>query len=543
MNAFDRYDSSNPHSLYLPAEPFSSRPEQVKVILDGATNAIDAFCSYKSPNKGQMIAATGAGKTMMASAILATVIDWVDQTIVVYGSNPYPRAHLYATPSLNLNAQAQSDLIKNITLLLGHVYDTHKIKIFIQDSADHEEEYSHLFHQTQSSGSFLTAKQFVDSLKEGQHGIVICCNPSLHHIQDCHFGIAIADEAHRLALGEETNKDWFDHVSADYSIFQTGTRIKTPSRNYDMMNHLRFGDLFGVINYQQCFNNGSVIRPNFHRFEVSSAILEDRDIFETTKIIPSTIFDEFEKVQPVHEEYSINAGSTKQKILVAASTAYGCTDAITNWYKFSHNNKFAVFVAISNSNKVKQYFISKNDTIYTCNGTEIQTRKEWLELIHLSKYAVVFNYDIFKEGIDIPSFTACLAARNMSDNQGKMCQYAGRIMRKDYGSNIPITNFHKQHLGDNIDASPNPNKIPQILYLSQFGNCFIDEHFLNTQVFDNPQYGYEPMLGYTKDTKQGGPDNNLYEIEVTNREWRENTEGIDPFKYSKPLTFDFHSIF
>lgn len=543
MNAFDRFESSNPHSLYLPAEPFSSRPEQVNVILDGATKVIDAFYSSQSPDRGQLIAATGAGKTMMASAILATVIHWVDQTIMAYGNNPFPRAHLYATPSLGLNAQAQSDLIKNITSLLGHIYDSHKIKIFIQDSADHDEEYSHIFHQTQSSGSFLTAKQFVDGLKDGQHGIVICCNPSLHHIKDCHFGIAVADEAHRLALGEETNKEWFDNVSADFCIFQTGTRIRTPSRNYDMMNPFRFGEVFGVINYQQCFNNGSVIRPNFHRFEVSSAILEDRDIFETTKIIPSTIFDEFQKVLPIHAAYSTQAGSTKQKILVAASTAYGCTDAITNWYKFSHNNKFAVFVAISNSDKVKKYFVSKNHTIYTCNGKEIQTRKEWLELIHIAKYAVVFNYDIFREGIDIPSFTAELIARNMSDNQGKMCQYAGRIMRKDFGTNITINQFHIQHLGHNIDTTPNPNKIPQILYLSQFGNSFIDEHFLNTQVFDNQRYGYEPMLGFTKESKEGGPDNNLYEIEVTNREWREQTAGVDLFKYSKPLTCNISAIF
>ena len=523
--------TSNPHDFFLPMRVFQKRIQQVPIIVNVSNFIINRInnglqvdfsdmevLKFWEDRSGQVIAATGAGKTMMFSAILYLVTKYIRDNNL----NVQSRNILIATPWIALNAQTETEIINNIKKIDSDYAGLKYLKIFIQDSSEgRSSNYSNIFHASSYANSFTTVDNFASETPDNEFSIVICCNKSLPRVNGIKFLFAIADEAHRINGGVETNKLWFDNVKSGVYLYFTATRTISASIIHNMENSEKYGTILGVISYQTAFNEGWILKPEFYCGDASKIRFVENYSTSTKKKV-SALLDETLHIVPKHEEFVSTKGGTKHKLLIAADKAFACLDAITNWEEYSFGGKYLVFVAISRTPAMAE-IEGSGPTIYAVNGKIIKSREDWLRLIHLCRNCIIFNYDIFKEGIDIPSLTAVIVCRNLTDNKVAMIQYAGRSFRIDTGCEYMNTCAGDlEILGNNIDTSANPYKVPQILYISELGSPFFDEGYVKTKVFESENYGYHGM-DIVVDGGATGTNKEQKELEllIADRDWME----------------------
>ena len=491
--------NENKYKFDLPMRVFSKRIQQVPIIVRAANFIIDCIKGNLSADErrtilaeisAQIIAATGAGKTMMFSAIIYLVTKYLRDNNIKTKS----RNFLIATPWIALNSQTEEEIIRNIQSLNSDYAGKKYLQIFIQDSAEGRiPNFSNIFHpSTYANGEITTVNKTTNATPDFEFTVVVACNKSIPKVNGIDFLCAIADEAHRINGGIETNKLWFENVQAESYLYFTATRTISASLQYSMENRDKYGTLIGVISYLTAFNEGWILYPKFYCGEASQIRFDDNFNSNVKKKV-SALLDETLHFIPIGEKHVDDAGGNKHKILVAADKAFACVDPIVNWGEYSFDGKYLVFVAISRTPAMSE-IEGSGSTIYSVNGRIIKTREEWMRLIHLCKNCIVFNYDIFKEGINIPSFTTVMICRDLTDNKVAMVQYSGRAFRIDEGCEyLNPTQEELDFLGDNFAPEGNPNKVPQILYISEYGKKFFDEEFMKTKVFDNENYGHHGM--------------------------------------------------
>lgn len=232
------------------------------------------------------------------------------------------------------------------------------------------------------------------------------------------ISITLNDEAHYLV--QEQFHDILHTLRTNRCYFFTATTISTPSDTGRGMNNKEsYGEVLYSMTPRQAIDLGKMVRPRLH-FVITDGVYNTDDYNKSlNKIIKDTF-----------EQHGRVLTKTLPKILVSAK---GTQDIVS----FLRSREYQQLL----NDDVSIYAVASSDEIGSNINGEQVTRQDFLRRLKEdgldnNKKLIVLHYDILAEGIDVSGFSGIMPLRTLS--KSKFLQTYGRAARPNREDRIKI---------------------------------------------------------------------------------------------------------
>lgn len=363
--------------------------DKMNIILRDYQNRMVAaqhtFMTSSSKNRATIFAATGSGKTVAFTHLIAEILS---------SSILRPPRILIVHPRLALSANQQKRLKKDLkqfeveftAFSSGEVYNT---------------------LSTQVNRSTTSRKQLEEIMSEAgsRAHITFSSYKSLHKIADINFDLIICDEAHYLV--QNSLRDNL-HLFTSKTLFYTGTPIKVAAQDESMDNTDLFGPIIAEVPFSELVPDRYVVPPLIRVLNAKVKIKGNALDYPTT--IAHAYKDQLSKVNP----------KFNHKMLVAMPHTGHFDDIIDELPKIRQ---------IVGDFNLDVYYVTAGSV--SKNGNPRfgpSAREELLEDFEANTNpSIIIHCDTLAEGIDINTIGGVLLMRDLSVS--KMIQTIGRACR------------------------------------------------------------------------------------------------------------------
>lgn len=375
----------------------------------------DALIAMSMSSTGQILMATGTGKTFVQAAHISqllnepSVISVIAPRIMLTYQlmeefNKY-LATLGLFPELMFVHSGGTGNQKELSRARSQ-YNKNLEVIATTNSAEIKEKIRKAHSKNQSIIIFST----YDSLERVGQGVAKAGQK---------VKCAIFDEAHYL-VQDGYNKT-LSNFQADQKYFFTATARHTKSdKSIGMNNKELFGDVLYEFTIASAIGAGMCVRPRGHILETDA----EYNTEDFKKSIPKIIYRAAQEHQEqIYKENEIKNNMRQPKMLVALKGTENIDSFFESEYCKQLIGEGYIIYAISSSPRDRAVVNSLENTL---------RRPKWLKEVKDSlrdpnKKVIVLHYDILSEGIDASDFSGVLLLRNMGIS--KFLQTFGRISR------------------------------------------------------------------------------------------------------------------
>jgi len=338
--------------------------------------------------KGRFVYPTGAGKTFIESAILATRLQQGPSNI-----------HLVAAPRIVLLNQLIAEYRRGVLDISDGLFRAIAFHSGSYEARD--DDYEHIYWDEKNTTSAAEVVAEIENASlDGLDLVVFSTYHSMGRLSELAFDTFIADESQFLV---QTNfNQSLRLVNAPVQLFFTATERHTASENgFGLNNEKVYGKRLGYVTPSKLIEDGHIVPPRVH---VMEAVTDNED-----NVVIDTV------VQAATAQHRLTAdGVGKSKIL------------------FAMRGTEEVKIVEDRIDRLRAAFPSYAlFTITSRDGAKIDgvevDRDEFLEQLRTSEEAIICHYDILSEGIDVDGITGVVLMRNMQ--QSKLLQTIGRAIR------------------------------------------------------------------------------------------------------------------
>lgn len=342
------------------------RPHQEKALI-----------ALEKHNYGQVIAPTGAGKTLI---MIMDCIRRMEQ------SND-PVTVVVCSPRILLAEQLSSEFLEFIdfaNVLHVHSGETH--------------------HSSTTNSEVISQwDNIVDN-----HKLIFTTYNSLSRINESGIKIDVAyfDEAHNA-----TRSDFFDSVSncdvKNYYYFTATPKHRRTSLGTGMNNRLVFGDVIANVSAPDLVKQGNILKPTIQVYEVD--IEREKGLYAAENDA-NTLLGIVDQLDDQIAQKVLVASPNTKVLWKMLSTTKVLSDLAERGYDVLHiTSKYGAYV---NNKKVDR-------------ETFFDTFNKWGQ--DPERKFIIFHYSILSEGINVHGLTHTILLRNLPIVE--MAQTIGRVIR------------------------------------------------------------------------------------------------------------------
>lgn len=269
-----------------------------------------------------------------------------------------------------------------------------------------------------------------DNDSKGFKTIIISTYNSLDKLKDQFLDVLYCDEAHILASEKEDSdfKKSYEVINTKRRFFFTATpkdvdteliKEDETSDIFLMNNKDIFGDIY-TVPFKKCIQKSYISTPIIH-VALPSDIVEDKnyDSLENKSLFVKEVFNSHKKWL---KKNSFKPKDIAPKILVR------CESVPRMWDLQKELNRLMPDVTICagasyNKNSPNNHFIDDEG---------IKSRDEFVgkvQKIKDNQPAIILQYDIFSEGINVPGITGVMFLQGKMPTRAKIIQNVGRSTR------------------------------------------------------------------------------------------------------------------
>jgi superfamily II DNA or RNA helicase len=363
--------------------------------------------------KGIINIPSGGGKTVL-----------IAETIIDYSKDIDTIVNIVVSPRISLTNQLANEIYKRYSEFKdwGHICYHSGDDVKLDDFVDSE--------RLNIKASFN-----IDSLFDYKKSIIYTTYHSFGKLinelvsRDVKVGLVCCDEAHNLVSNEWNNYCNPNNIESTYPnkiVYFTATNKYTSSGCRGMNDERWFGKQLYTVEPKKLIDAGIILPPRLIAISVDSikCDLSNMDNETSLKIIEETIYkytNEF-----IHDDPC--------KIIITCQSADQAVYLCDANYDLINNLGYKKYIIISDPDKRGRHV------------PHVELNKFRQEVYR----AIIFQYDMINEGIDVPNVNAVIVLRGLNDI--KATQTIGRTLRLDrvdrgnlYSNTIKVGNFDGWH--------------------------------------------------------------------------------------------------